>query len=379
MLDIIISFLSIIFILSIPVFLQELGHFIAARSVGAKVEKFYIGFNPWGFGKVLYKGKDTEYGIGFLPLGGYCKIAGMMDESIDSKGFSSEPKDYEFRSKNTLQKLWILSAGVIMNFLLSIVIFSFLFFSTGTYDLAEEPIIYKVSENIDTYDSDVKSITVPSPASELGLKKNDRIIKIDGIIISTWSDISMNMYNKGDSNIIIEWITEEGINKSSSVKLVGRPVFDKGKMINQGVLGVQGNTIYRELNLFESIVLSCKQTFQIINDIFYSIIGLITGQISTKYMMGIVGIASQAGDVAQSSGFISLVFFMAFISTNLGLINIFPIPGLDGGHAFITIIEGVIGRELPIKLQSSIQFFGIMFILSLLIFTIFNDIKNIFL
>ena len=376
--DFIISILSIIFILSIPVFLHELGHFIAARSVGAKVEKFYIGFNPWGLGKVLYKGKDTEYGIGFLPLGGYCKIAGMIDESMDSKGLRSKPKDYEFRSKNTFQKLWILSAGVIMNFLLSIIIFSFLFFSTGTYDLVEEPIIYKVSENIDTYDSNANIITVPSPALELGLKPNDKIIKIDGIVISTWSDISISLYNKGDSNVIIEWITEEGINKSSSIKLVGRPNFDKGKMINQGVLGVQGNTIHRELNFFESIILSCKQTFQIINDIFYSIIGLVTGQISTKYMSGIVGIASQAGDVAQSSGFMSLIFFMAFISTNLGLINILPIPGLDGGHAFITIIEGVIGRELPIKLQYSIQLFGIIFILSLFIFTIFNDIRNLF-
>ena len=207
---------------------------------------------------------------------------------------------------------------------------------------------------------------------------NDKIIKIDGIVISTWSDISLSLYNKGDSNVIIEWITEEGINKSSSIKLVGRPSLDKGRMINQGVLGVQGNTIHRELDFFESIILSCKQTFQIINDIFYSIIGLVTGQISTKYMSGIVGIASQAGDVAQSSGFMSLIFFMAFISTNLGLINILPIPGLDGGHAFITIIEGVIGRELPTKLQYSIQFFGIIFILSLFVFTIFNDIRNIF-
>ena len=104
------------------VFVHELGHFLAARSVGARVEKFYIGFNPWGFGKVLYQGKETEYGIGFLPLGGYCKIAGMVDESLDSKDSDNEPKDNEFRSKNTFQKLWILSAGVIMNFLLAIFI-----------------------------------------------------------------------------------------------------------------------------------------------------------------------------------------------------------------------------------------------------------------
>ena len=86
-----ISLIAFIFTLSLLVLVHELGHFLAARSVGAKVEKFYIGFNPWGFGKVLYQGKETEYGIGFLPLGGYCKIAGMLDESLDSKDSDNEP------------------------------------------------------------------------------------------------------------------------------------------------------------------------------------------------------------------------------------------------------------------------------------------------
>ena len=149
-------------------------------------------------------------------------------------------------------------------------------------------------------------------------------------------------------------------------------------MINQGILGVQGNTIHRDLNFFESIGKACEQTFQIITDIFYSLIGLITGEISTKYMSGIVGIANQAGEVAQSSGFISLIYFMAFISANLGLINILPIPGLDGGHAFIAIIEGIMGRELPVQIQYTIQFLGIFLILSLFVFTIFNDIRNMF-
>tara|TARA_Y100000994_G_scaffold235319_1_gene224868 strand:- start:2849 stop:3985 length:1137 start_codon:yes stop_codon:yes gene_type:complete len=376
--DFIISVLSIIFILSIPVFLHELGHFIAARSVGIRVEKFYIGFNPWGLGKVVYKGKETEYGIGFLPLGGYVKVSGVIDESMDSEGFGSEPKDYEFRSKNTFQKLWFLSAGVIMNFILSIIIFSVLFFASGTYDLVQEPIIYKVSENINTYDMDANVVTVPSPAWEIGLRENDRILTINDITINTWSDISNNLYNKGDMDVTIEWMTAQGYKKSSIVKLVSRPSFDKGKMINQGILGVQGNTIHRDLNFFESIGKACEQTFQIITDIFYSLIGLITGEISTKYMSGIVGIANQAGEVAQSSGFISLIYFMAFISANLGLINILPIPGLDGGHAFIAIIEGIMGRELPVQIQYTIQFLGIFLILSLFVFTIFNDIRNMF-
>ena len=115
MIDILISLLSIIFIISIPVFLHELGHFMAAKSVGIKVEKFYVGMNLFGLG-IKKKINDTEYGIGLFPLGGYVKVAGIIDESLDSS-HSKSIEDYEFRSKNTFQKLWFLSAGVLMNFL----------------------------------------------------------------------------------------------------------------------------------------------------------------------------------------------------------------------------------------------------------------------
>ena len=157
--DFIISILSIIFILSIPVFLHELGHFMAARSVGIRVEKFYVGMNLFGLGvKKIING--TEYGIGFFPLGGYVKVSGIIDESLDSENSDNAPKDYEFRSKNTFQKLWFLSAGVIMNFLLSIVIFSFLFFHTPPGKLVEEPIIHKVHESIITDIQQGDTITV---------------------------------------------------------------------------------------------------------------------------------------------------------------------------------------------------------------------------
>ena len=145
-----------------------------------------------------------------LPLGGYCKIAGMVDESLGSQDSDNEPKNNEFRSKNTFQKLWILSAGVIMNFILSIVIFTFLFFNNGRNELVESPIISEVHDNIITFNDIGDTMSVISPASIIGLKKDDTIKKIDNILIDTWSDISLNLSNKGDSDVIIEWITEEG-------------------------------------------------------------------------------------------------------------------------------------------------------------------------
>ncbi len=376
--DFIISILSIIFILSIPVFLHELGHYMAARSVGIRVEKFYVGMNLFGMGikKVI---NGTEYGIGLFPLGGYVKVSGIIDESLDSEKSTSKPQEHEFRSKNTFQKLWFLSAGVLMNFLLSIVIFTFLYFFNGSYELVEEPIINSISETIEIPNPDGGDIeTVLSPAAQLGLKKDDKILRIDGIDIKTWSDISINLSNKADSIINIEWLTSNGYNKSSSVKLVGRPAFDGKKIINQGILGVMGNTIHREISFFESFQIAVLNTGNIIVSSFYGFIGIISGNMPLEYVSGIVGIAGVASEQAKTGGLIALISLMAFISANLGLINILPIPGLDGGHALLSIIEGVIGRELPIKIKYTIQFIGIFLILSLFIFAIFNDIRNIF-
>jgi len=114
------TFLAFIAIFGGVVFIHELGHFLAARSVGVRVDKFYVGMDFFGLGYIIHKGKETEYGLGFLPFGGYCKIAGMVDESLDPTVTGA---DDEFNSKNTFQKLWILSAGVIMNFILAIVLF----------------------------------------------------------------------------------------------------------------------------------------------------------------------------------------------------------------------------------------------------------------
>ena len=378
MLDILISFLSIIFIISIPIFLHELGHFLAARSVGIKVEKFYVGINLFGLG-VQKKIGDTEYGIGLFPIGGYVKVAGIIDESLEEQG-SNEIKDYEFRAKNTFQKLWFLSAGVIMNFILSIVIFTFLTFFMGTYELANNsPIVNGVEENITVLNQSNDTLTVKSPAFLLGLNKNDTILKINNNKIEDWSDISSNVINKVDSLVLVEWKTINGKINKSQIQIPGRIGLDKGQIVRVGVLGISAETIKKEVGIFEAFKISVIQTYTIIVSSFYGFVGIISGNLDLKYVSGILGIAKQAGDVAQSAGFLSLLALMAFISSNLGLINILPIPGLDGGHALIAIIEGVIRREIPVKIKYGIQFLGFMIIMSLLFLTIFNDIKNIFL
>ena len=377
MLDFIISFLSIIFIISIPIFLHELGHFLAAKSVGIRVEKFYVGINLFGLG-IKKKINNTEYGIGLFPLGGYVKVAGIIDESLDSEK-SDIRKDDEFRSKNIIQKLWFLSAGVIMNFILSIFIFTCLFLSLGIMEPGDKPIVNDIQEKIVIFNELNDTVSVKSPAFLLGLNKGDNILMINDVKVYNWQDISNNISNKADSIIYLQWRTKNGIVKEDKIKLVGRPIINKFKIEKQGVLGIIGEVNNKKINIVEAISIATARTYNIISSTFYGVIGLITGNLPIKFMSGIIGIAKEAGNAATSEyAFINLLFLMAFISSNLGLINILPIPGLDGGHAMIAIMEGILGKELPINMKYGIQLLGLILILSLFIFTIFNDINNIF-
>ena len=172
----IITILSFIFVISVLVFVHELGHFLAAKSVGVRVEKFYLGFNFFGLGwKKEYKG--TEYGIGLFPLGGYVKVAGVIDESMDTE-FTGRPD--EFRSKNTLQKIWIMSAGVMMNFLLAMLIFSHLTYHNGINEADPRAIVGHVLQE--------------HPAKSLGLQAGDEIFSINGVKVSDWEEMTAEIH-----------------------------------------------------------------------------------------------------------------------------------------------------------------------------------------
>lgn len=356
--------LSFIIVLGIPVFLHELGHFLAAKSVGIKVEKFYVGFNLFNLGiKKKYKG--TEYGIGLFPLGGYVKVAGIVDENMDLK---TKGKDYEFRSKNVFQKVWFLSAGVIMNFVLAIIVFSSITFFEGLPKIVNEPIISSVHQNISEEDE--------SPAYKIGLKKDDRIISINNTNISSFihlQDIIKKNYN---DSLIIEWERENKL-YSGTIKPVEINKFEKGKIISIGVIGISPYVDMIETGFFGSIFEGINVTTEWTKTIYYSLVALISGNVSMDQLSGPLGIARVAGETALSDqGFYKLIILMAIISINLGLINILPLPVVDGGHVVIAVIEGILRRELPLKLKYSIQIFGTLLLISLFVFVFINDIRN---
>jgi len=362
-----IYFLSFFVVIGLPVFLHELGHFLAARSVGIKVEKFYVGFNFFGLG-LKKKYKDTEYGIGLFPMGGYVKVAGILDESFDS---SSKKYDYEFRSKNTLQKVWFLSAGVIMNFLLSSVIFSVFIFNDGYPEIINEPIINEISSELN-----IENEVILSPAAAAGLIKDDKIIMINNNYISTWNQLSNIIHDNPNKELTLVW-DRNGETLTSSITPIPVKQFIDGDLKNIGILGISPYYNMNQVSLFEAINKGIQKTISLLKQILFSLKALVSGGVSFQDFFGPLYLVKMAGETTETGGIKSLLLLTAMISVNLGLINILPIPGLDGGHVFIALIEGIIRRELPLQIKYAIQFIGFVLIMSLFVLVIYNDINHL--
>ena len=353
-----ISILSFILVIGVVVFLHELGHFLAAKSVGVRVEKFYIGFNFFGLGlKKEYKG--TEYGIGLFPLGGYVKVAGVLDESMDTKYTGASD---EFHSKNTLQKVWIMSAGVLMNFVLAILLFSYLTYHNGISEPDPQSIIGQVMPD--------------SPADSLGLMSGDQILSINGIKVLNWQGIVQEIHSRPEELINISW-KHEGYILTDSVRTMLANQLPWDEHIKQGMIGIASMYNNRDATIMESFSKGYQQTYFWLKYTCKSLTALISGDVSIKDMGGPVMIASIAGKVASSGGIIALINLMAIISVNLGLLNILPIPGLDGGHVLIALIEGGIRRELPLKIKLAIQQAGMLLLLILFFIIMVNDIQRL--
>ena len=362
------TFLAFIAIFGGVVFIHELGHFLAARSVGVRVDKFYVGMDFFGLGYVVYKGKDTEYGIGLFPFGGYCKIAGMVDESLDPTVTGS---DDEFNSKNTFEKLWILSAGVIMNFILAIILFFAVFLIYGASNLA--PIAYNITEN--------------SPAYNAGMEPGSLINKINDYDINSWSDISNSLLNiNKNEKILIEY---QFNNEYKTITLIPELKFISEENNYRLLIGIERvpddiielypekYIIFHKIYFLEGLKMSFLAPINIIVLQIFGLSQLISGDVGFDSLGGPIKITQMAGQAAQI-GLSYFLQFMAMISTILGFMNILPIPGLDGGHALIAIIEGITRKKIPFNIKMIIQQIAIFLLLGLTIFVLGNDIKNLF-
>src|SRR3990172_9564406 len=342
--------LPFIFVLGLLIFIHELGHFLVAKLVGIRVERFSLGFPPRLIGKKI---GDTDYCISAVPFGGYVKMSGMIDESMDADRIKGEPD--EFMSKPIPVRALVIAAGPIFNILLAIVIFAGAFFIVGVAEPVG-PVVGYVKEN--------------TPAQALGLQEGDIIRTIDGKSVTTWDELIGMVHPSADKELHIEW-------ERNGELYSGDVTPEKDEIQGVALIGFSPKTQIRSAGIFESIGLGAVRCWEMTKLLGRSLKLLFTGAVAVRDgLAGPVRIAQMAGETAKS-GFGSLLMFAAFLSLNLGLINILPLPVLDGGHLLLLGVEAGMRKPLSIKVRMAVQQVGMVILLALMLFVIVNDVMNI--
>ena len=340
----------LIFILGLIILVHEFGHFITAKKAGVHIYEFSIGMGPL---IKTHKGKDgINYNIRALPIGGFVSMAGEVYEDDDTKKIKKE--DF-MCNKKWWQRVIILAAGVFNNFLLAIIILFIMALIWGANSL--EPKVGTILEN--------------SAAETGGLKEGDLILSINDHKVSTWDQTQIVLYLKNDSNVYEFEILRDG--KTLTLEL--EPDItetETGEEQKTFGFGIEQKT---EKGLWASIKYAFARFWSLISTMWLTVINLFTGQISLSSLSGPVGIYHVVGE-SLSMGLQQIVYLIAFLSINVGLINILPIPAFDGGRILFLIIEKIKGSPINAKFENACHMIFFFLIILLMIYiTVFDIIR----
>ncbi len=354
------TIVSFIVVLGILIFFHELGHFMVAKYVGVQVEEFAIGMGP----KLISKQKgETLYSLRALPLGGFCKMTGEMP--IDEESDEEEIKLYEqavedertLFQKSILERFGVLSMGSIMNFVLGILLFALIFTFFGV----------PVEESDSTV---IGQVAPQAPAYEAGLRDHDEIVAIDGVEVNEWQEVQAKIHQSQEEELLFQ-VERDGDN------LEYRVTPEYAEEVDNAIIGINPVFERERLNPISALGRGIMQTVMMIFGILYAFGQMITGQMGTGGVAGPVGIASMIGDSARS-GLMRLMEFTALISINLGVINLLPIPALDGGRLIFLLVEAVRGKPVDPEKEGLVHLIGMAFLLLLMVVIVFFDIQRIF-
>jgi len=344
-----------VIVLAILIFVHELGHFLLAKKLGVGVLTFSLGFGPKIFGKKI---GETQYQISAVPLGGFVKLIGENPEE--------EVKEEDLSRSFSAQPIWkrtlIISAGPFFNFFLAVA----LFFSINLFGIPYFP--PKVGE-----------VSPGLPAERVGLKKEDLVLSIDGKEISKWEDLHKIISDSKGKELSIK-VKRNG--EILNFKVTPQAIKDKnlfGEEVETFRIGIINpkEVLTEKVNPMIALGMGLVQTWQGIKLTVVGIVKLIQRVIPAKTIGGPILIAQLAGEQAKR-GLLSLILFMAILSINLGVINLFPIPILDGGHFLFLGLEAVLRRPISIKKMEMAQQIGLVFIILLMLFAFYNDLIRIF-
>lgn len=335
-----------IFVFGLLVFVHELGHFITAKLTGMRVDEFAIGFGPR---LVRFRYGETVYSIRIIPLGGFNDIAGMTPDQNEAgeRGYCRKP---------ILSRMIVILAGSAMNFILPVLLFFGIFFFVGVQTPNPAPIIGTVLSD--------------NPAAEAGLKAQDRVLSIDGKTVETWQEMVEVIRASHGTVPMTMQVERDGAALTVSVKAR----YDSAQQ--RGYIGIINDYDITYPGFIQSAVMSVERTGMIIAMMLEALYRIIL-ELSGSELAGPIGVAQMAGEVAEM-GIVPLLNFAALLSLNLAIINLLPVPALDGGHFLTLCVEAVRGKPLSPKVMHYIQNAGVGFIILLMLLAMKNDIVRIF-
>ncbi len=426
------SLLAFLFVLGVLVFVHELGHFLVAQFHGVRCLTFSLGFGP----KLIQtKRGDTVYCVSAIPLGGYVKMAGESAED------EREGKPDEFLSKSKWQRFQILIAGPAMNLILAVVVLTLVLYQGAQVPVFQDepPVVGSVTDDspaatagvrpgdrilsvagreVDTWeelynavypradreievvlrrDGDVRSITVtPVGQTKYNLGDLGVVPSISPQVASMQSSNSPSRHAGSLVGDVIEGLQGRPVNQNSLVEIINENpnipltlqirrdgvqqdiVVTPNLIDGVGLIGVFLDAEMRtiEPGPFEAFTMSLEQNYELSGMIFQTLAGLITRDTPVSQLVGPVGIAQASGDAA-AFGWISLFGLMSFISLNLGILNLLPIPILDGGHIAIMAMEGVSRRDFSVQLKEKMLLVGFALLMTLMVTVIYNDLTRV--
>ena len=327
-----ISAIAIVFVFGLLVLVHEFGHFITAKKTGMRVDEFAIGFGPK---LVSTKRGETVYSIRAIPLGGFNKIAGM------EKGMDEDAGDRAYWARPVWARMILIFAGV--------------FFFNGIQTPSNAPVLGQVISG--------------EAANQAGLKDGDKILSVNGEQITSWTNFVQKVQNADGKILKIEFIRD---NEQMATSVV--PKYDE--QAKRALIGVTAPVDVKSVGFGESIALAFATVVNIIYQMYSGLIGMITGSVSAE-LSGPVGVAQMTSQAAHL-GLVPLLQFAALLSLNLGVINLLPIPALDGGHFVVLLVEAIRGKAIEAKYVRVVQMAGIILLLSLMLFATAQDVGRLF-
>ncbi len=351
-----VTLLSFVVVIGVIILVHEWGHFIAARMMGIRVDTFSIGFGP---AITSWRRGATEYRVAWFPLGGYVKMAGMVDESLDGEDAITGAAD-EFMSKRTWQKAFVISAGVIMNGVLAVVLYTIIAGFWGVGTPSTEPVLGGLRQGM--------------PAAAAGMVPGDRVLGVGGRPVADWEALAGAIHGLPGQAVELT-LLREGRADTLRLTVTPQPSLhpDKGQV---GLIGIEPEVVVERVGPLEAVAAGLSRTGSEVVTAYQTIKALVTGQAGLKDLGGPILIAQMSGQSARG-GLVVFLSFLAFISVNIGFLNILPIPVLDGGHLVYIGIEAAIRRPLPVKLKLWIQQAGMILLLLVMVLVMKNDVLRL--